>query len=544
MGSQDRGKLNSVKGVRGIQAARNATVYLCDRNGAPRGQGLLLDLDEKEAAVLTCHHVIAPTKAEDLRVKIRQADGRLGGSIPIRYDGERSRPTKDAVVLRIDKDQIVDKRPVEQRPLLHKLDLDEYNGSLQATVLTYMRPDTFGAKVGAGTYLDVPAEKLMSGWPNSPERYGVRAFLLRDPDDAREGISGGVVLCEECVLGLVHFSRAEGPTHARQGYVVPLSVWAEGWGALAKTIEPLIDKNLRGAAKVKRVSALDVSEDVIISRYRSELYVEREVDHHARTALERSGDVIVVGRPKSGKTRLALELLREQEDALVVIPDSSSSKPPNRFEEAGLTNERVVLFFDDLHGVARTMQPLTWRNRLQEACKRSCVLICTTRDGQDWEEVDKHQARLLDELGAAATVFTSEVGGPGEEVSEDFSEEQAEELAEALGLSGEELDRRFDGTPGSLLLDLKDMRRRYNDLRRDRRGEVSLSRLLDSAKLLNEAQQPSFRVQILRAVAEEIRGTGRMSPETWDEVLRRTQEEGFARFDDAGNLLTYRPYLE
>lgn len=533
-----------VKGVRGKPAARDATVYLCDRDGNHRGQGLLLDLGEQEAVILTCHHVIAPVRAEDMRVKVRQADGRLGDPVPVRYDGERSRPTMDAVVLRINKDRVADERPLERRPLLHELDLDEYNGSLQATVLTYMRPDTFGAKVGAGTYLDVSAVTPVGGWPDPPERYGVRAFLLRNPDDAREGISGGVVLCEEGVLGLVHFSRAEGPTHARQGYVVPLSVWAEGWDALATAVEPLIDRSLRNATKVKRASALEVSEDVVIARYRSDLYVEREADHRARTALEQSGGVVIVGKPGSGKTRLAWELLREQEDALVVIPDSSSSKPPDAFEEAGLIGNRVMLFFDDLHGVARTMQPLKWRNRLEKASKRSCLLVCTTRDGLDWQEVDKEQARLLDKLGADAVVFASEVGGPGEEDGEDLSKKQAEQLAEALGLSGEEFARRFDGTPGSLVLDLKDMRRRYNDLRQDRRGEVSMSRLLDSAKLLYEARQPSLRAEILRTVAEEIRGTGRMSPETWDELVRRTQEEGFARFDDAGSLLTYRPYLE
>jgi hypothetical protein len=505
---------------------------------------LLLDLGEKEAAVLTCHHVIAPVQAEDLRIKMRQANGQLGESILVRYDKVRSRPTMDAVVLRIAKDRIADERSLEQRPLLHKLNLDEYNGSLEATVLTYLHPDVFGAKVGAGTYLEVPAATAMGGWPDSPERYEVRAFLLRDPDETREGISGGVVLCEGGVLGLVHFGRAEGPTHARQDYVVPLSVWAEGWDALTKAIDPLIDENLRSAAKVKRASALEVSEDIVIARYRSELYVEREADRHARTALEQSGGVVIVGKPKSGKTRLAWELLQQQEEAIAVIPDSSSSRPPDAFEEAGLVGNDLVLFFDDLHRVAQTMEPLKWRDRLEEASKRNCLLICTTRDGSGWDLMDKEQGRLLDELGAEAIVFTSEVGGPGEEEGEDLSEVQANLLAEALGLSGEEFASRFDGTPGSLVLDLEDMKRRYKDLRDDSRGEVSMSRLLDSAKLLYEARQPNLRAEILRAVAEEIRGAGRMSSETWDELVRRTQVEGFARFDDAGNLLTCRPYLE
>lgn len=190
------------------------------------------------------------------------------------------------------------------------------------------------------------------------------------------------------------------------------------------------------------------------------------------------------------------------------------------------------------------MYPLEWKNRLEEASKQSCLLVCTTRDGSDWEVVDREQERLLEELGAEATVFTSEVGGPGEQEGKDLSMGQATDLARMLGLSDQVFYGRFDGTPGSLLLDLKDMRRRYRELRSSSRGGVSMSRLLDSAKLLYEAQQPTLRKEVLRAVAEEIRGTGRVSHEIWDELVRRTQEEGFASFDDAGNLLTYRPYLE
>jgi hypothetical protein len=76
--------------------------------------------------------------------------------------------------------------------------------------------------------------------------------------------------------------------------------------------------------------------------------------------------------------------------------------------------------------------------------------------------------------------------------------------------------RRFDGTPGSLTLDLADMRDRYEHLRDTFVEGVRMSRLLDAAKLLHAARQPYLRVPLLRAVAERIRGRGKMGEELWE----------------------------
>jgi tetratricopeptide (TPR) repeat protein len=499
---------------------------------------LLLDLEEEGAVVLTCHHVIAPVKLADLRVMIPQPDGKLGEPMAVSYEEELSRPEMDAVVLRVNGVRL------DERPLLHKLSLDTYNGSLEATGLTYLQPDSFQATVRASTRLDVPAERSVDHRLTSPQRYELRAFLLSNPDDARRGISGGVALCEDGVLGLVHFGRAEGPTYARQAYLVPLTTWAEGWPALLKLIEPLIDRNLRAAAKVKIARDLEVRTDVVMASYRSDIYLERDVDRYAHTALTDHRGVIIVGRPESGKTRLAWQLLQKRPEALVIIPHPDSSRPPDRFEGAGLANNDLVVFLDDLHLVAQTANPLEWRKRLEDTSERGCLLICTSRDGRDWDLVNDKQRRLLDEFGPDAIVYTSRVGEPDEEAGEDFPEQQGKQLASALGISTQEFGERFDGTPGSLLLDLGEMRRRYEVLRDEQRGYVSMSRLLDSAKLLHEAWQPNLPAKTLRAVAEEIRGDGRVGSETWDILQRRTLKEGFGQFDDTGNFQTYWPYLE
>jgi tetratricopeptide (TPR) repeat protein len=119
-------------------------------------------------------------------------------------------------------------------------------------------------------------------------------------------------------------------------------------------------------------------------------------------------------------------------------------------------------------------------------------------------------------------------------------------LAEALGLSRYEFENKpFDGTPGSVTLDLVDMQLRYEKhlLDAERHG-IEMSRLLDSSKLLAITGQPLHQ-RLLRAVAEQILGEGQIGRAAWDALVHATVREGFGRLDtSAGRFQTYMPYLE
>lgn len=517
---------------------------MCGPGAEHKGQGLLLRLGSGEGTVvLTCHHVVAAMRREDLRVRAPLSDGTLGEPIEVVYDERRSRPEQDAAVLRAPDDAMPSESSM---PLLHRLGPDTYEGNLMAAVLTHLIPDSFDAMVRPSTLISgriAPG----AGWLEAPERYHLRAFRLAEATYSEPGFSGGVVYCEGGVLGLAHFGRAEAPYRAREAYLVPLSAWAEGWFALEDLVEPLVDEKLRRSATVRRGTdlAAGIGKDVIVAGYRPELYAEREADERARRALDGLGGVIVVGRPLSGKSRLTVELLRKNPRAVVVIPKPHTLAPPERFEASGFADEDAILLFDDLHRMAETSQTLAWRQALEEATGHPCKVVCTSRDGADWRQVEIEQGRLLDDLGDGATVFTSRVEGPSRQDGEDLTGERGWELAEDLGMNAAEFERRFDGTPGSLLLDLADMRRRYEKLRDEHRGGVSMGRLLDSIKLLYKARLPAFPDALVRAVAERVRGTGPLDQETWETLLRRTREEGFVGLDDETRAITfYAPYLE
>jgi hypothetical protein len=312
--------------VRDIDVARRATVRICNESGDHFGQGLLLILPLEGWIVLTCHHVVAQLDAEHLYVAVPDILGTLSLPIKAYYDADRSRPSMDAALLRIT-DMVPFQEQVDQ-PLLHRLNPFTYDGTLpeRAVCLGHWKGNSFDARLSTTTQLNITVENP-GPWPNPPARYQLPfVFRLADPTDARPGISGSVVIYEKGVLGLTHFSRPAGSDQEREVYMVPLSVWGDGWPALQQLIEPLIDSRLRHVAKVKSVNSIGIGTDIIIAGYMPDIYISLAAEQQARQALEKVGGVIIVGKPKSGKTRLAWQLIQERKDALVVMP--FDARPP------------------------------------------------------------------------------------------------------------------------------------------------------------------------------------------------------------------------
>jgi hypothetical protein len=536
VGQRDIAKL--IHGVRGPEAVRAATARICDQRRQHRGQGLVLAMDDG-VVVLTCHHVIAGIPPGGVWVQLPDGRGGRRTAVLATVDPSRSRPERDAVVLHIN----VDAPP--PRPLLHALDPVVYGGDLpkRAIGYTHMSPRTLSAWVGDVTDLDLSVQRP----PAPPQRYRIpSAFRLTEPTDVRQGVSGAVVAYEGGVLGLAHFAREAGRAHERELNLVPLSTWARGWEELDSLIEPLIDERLRNAAMARRVKDVKVgisnfspgdAVDLPIAGYRENVYVERPQLEAARRALE-TGGLLIIGRPKSGKTRLAWELIRAFSDAVLVMPHAPVP-PLGGFETAGLSGRQIILLCDDLHQVAEQAKPLLWIERFRRAAG-AVFLIATVRDSLEWDRVCDEQTDLLEAISDDQRIFISR----GSDGGEDLPFTLGKHLARQLGLSGEEFGHRFDGTPGSLTLDLDAMKRRYERLRREQLGGVSGSRLLDSLKLLHNAGQSDLAAELAQTVAERIRGNESMAAEVWEGLCRRTEQEGFGSFTARGEFQTYHPYLE
>lgn len=330
-------------GVPGIAAARRATVRICDETGKHCGQGLLVRLEGEQAAILTCHHVVAPLSVEGVHVAILQPDGQLGLPVSASYDPERSQPERDAVVLRLAGE------PDVPCPRLHKLDPTTYSGLLAATALTHLQPGSFNASIAAAAPLEVDA--VASGsWPSPPDgRYRLpMAFRLANPTDSRDGISGAVVLCEDGVLGLAHFARVESAAAAREAYLVPLTVWAERWPALASQIVPIPWGPVRKPPP-GRAAVLRMEEDyaAMFGGRREELAV---LDQFLNTADP--SYLLILARSGRGKTALLfrwIALVRQRGDWAVVFHPLSLRYGT---ATAGVALPALAAALAEVHGVA------------------------------------------------------------------------------------------------------------------------------------------------------------------------------------------------
>lgn len=442
-----------VKSQRGLGATRSATVSISDSEGGHRGQGLLLNLGDEGTFVLTCHHVVAPLRADGIYVTNKSTPKQSEVRVSCQYDPAHSRPRKDAAVLRV-----TDMRP-DSNPLLHTVGTGAYDGSIEVIGLTHMQPDSFNASLGPQTSLDLPVPEA-GDFPDPPSNYQIKnAFRLVNITDSRPGISGGVVYSDSGggVVGLVHFSRPLGTHVTPEGYLIPLEVWAEDWPALDKLIEPFIERSLREAAVVKPVAAINVGEegDILIDGYVPEAYVTHPAEDTMYDAFDRFDKVFIIGRPTSGKTRLAWELMRDQEETILIIP--TQKEPPANLKMPSLRNRSVILFFDDIHKKL-SFDIDVWHRRLSEAIP-DCKLICITRHGRDFQSVknQEHLARLLESLEPRAFVYASRIDGQGD----DFDSQLGEQLADKLGLSNVDWRSHYDYTPGSLIRLLKERRRQY-----------------------------------------------------------------------------------
>ena len=240
--------------------------------------------------------------------------------------------------------------------------------------------------------------------------------------------------------------------------------------------------------------------DFGIAEYR-DYYYKREADRKIRRALNKGKSILIIGRPKAGKTRAAYEAVKRLKGFKVV-----------KFWEKLLETDKIpksvkkgknVLVFDDLNKFVDKMNLYEVKKKFEEKSK-SVVVVATCRSGKEFEEAEKK--------------FSDVLRGFERVELRDVSEEEAREVANETGIEF----KSFDGTIGSLFLGLDVMRIRFE-------GEPEECRILFRVlKLLHDAKIFSPRKSLVEEIyRRKLKRDGISASMSIESALKRLERDSF-----------------
>ena len=265
-------------------------------------------------------------------------------------------------------------------------------------------------------------------------------------------------------------------------------------------------------------------EDFKIQKYK-EAYIHRKSDTTIENLLENGKYILITGKPKIGKTRVAYEEIKKFRNFSVIKPKPERIEEIEKVNIPPLGNKNFILFLDDLQQfIGRDVDDVI--DRLKKKSKK-LIVVATCRTG---EELDLVKERILYLYREFASIELEEI-----------SEEEGKRLTTDVGLQWEQIP--FDGTPGSITLDLEDMKKRYTKYKkaRDDRGVI-----LKALKLLKEGNLFFYKETRVKDVCEDI---FELPAERlrryifWEGTINDLKEDGFLTTD--GDIIyIYSSYLD
>ena len=271
---------------------------------------------------------------------------------------------------------------------------------------------------------------------------------------------------------------------------------------------------------LKPVKDLDPERDLNISQYRLFYMPRRALDADSglkvieaeptiASLIEQQYSLVIVGKPKQGKTRLAYQVLNDYGSHYLLKPLPENLKI-EALDFAALRHQTVILMLDDLNRYIDRFDPESLKHRIEEGGCR-CCLVATCRDGSELEAVKSRMAPLYARL---RKIYLMEL-----------EPEEGERLASELGIQWRSTD--FDGTPGSILLDLHDMSLRYERLEPYQKGVMKALKLLYSAGVF------TYWHDRLKEIVMSIFEFAPVPRHEWERHLRALASEGLlTRYED------------
>jgi len=224
--------------------------------------------------------------------------------------------------------------------------------------------------------------------------------------------------------------------------------------------------------------------------------------------------------PKSGKTRSIYQALK------AVFPDFFVIKvPPKKVEHVRfpVIKRNYLVFFDDLNKFNGANFDFNLFLKKVEAKSKNLIVVSTCRSG---DEI----ILLNDETKQFKSTFTKV------DLDEyELNKSEGEELAREAGVTWK--PDQFLGTPGSVILNIEDMRNRYRNS-----GTYEKS-ILRACKLLKRANIFSYEKGLIRAICTSIFET-EINESSWIDSVNHLKENNLVTRSSIPKIDVYDPTLE
>ena len=197
-----------------------------------------------------------------------------------------------------------------------------------------------------------------------------------------------------------------------------------------------------------------------------EVYKRKKSDDEIENYLNDSKDLLIIGMPKAGKTRSAYQAIKS------VLPEFCVIRPPaEKLSDFTILppKKNYLIFFDDLNKFADV--DFDFRRFLDKFNGKSnkMIVLSTCRSG---DELDNLKSKSMEFYRKFKIVDLNDYL---------LNEAEGEQLAEDVGVEWKL--EQFNGTPGSVVLDDEDMKKRYKHLSDSQKAILWTCKLLRSANI-------------------------------------------------------------
>jgi len=278
--------------------------------------------------------------------------------------------------------------------------------------------------------------------------------------------------------------------------------------------------NLRNSFEVSKPVKKLTPDDFHITNYNT-FYIERESDKEIEILLKERKYVFITGIPMLGKTRMAYEATKKLNDFYLLKPkyekiDIERLKLP-------LFKKRIVLFLDDIDKYVGKFSIDTLIRKIKEKAS-DFVVITTCRSGKEFEHVfgEKEMENLLTQCQKSKI------------------EPRLLEINEQKNLAteaGKDLNQIVsNGTPGSITIDLRYMKQRYEQLNEEKT-------ILKCMKLLKNGNIFLWKENLLKQVSKDIFNLN-IERTKWDDYIKSLLNNGFIKKPNKQINISHDVYLD